>query len=30
MFNHIDGIMPALAKKKNQWMEDLYFAVMFV
>ena len=27
MFDHIDGIMRALAKKKTQWKEDLFFAV---
>jgi len=27
MFDHIDGIMWALAKKKTQWTEDLFFAV---
>jgi len=27
MFHHMDGVMPALAKKKTQWKEDLYFAV---
>jgi len=29
IFNHMDGVMRALAKKKIQWEEDLYFAVMF-
>jgi len=29
MFNHMDGILRALAKKKTQWKEDLYFAVKF-
>ena len=29
MFNHMDGVMWALAKKKTQWMEDLYFTMMF-
>jgi len=27
MFDHIDGIMQHLAKKKTQWKEDLYFTV---
>jgi hypothetical protein len=27
MFNHMDGVKQALAKKKTQWKEDLYFAV---
>jgi hypothetical protein len=27
MFDHLDGVMRALAKKKTQWKEDLYFAV---
>jgi len=27
MFNHMDGIMRALATKNTQWKEDLYFAV---
>jgi hypothetical protein len=27
MFDHIDGLMCALAKKTTQWKEDLYFAV---
>jgi len=27
MFNHMDGVMQALAKKKTQWKEDLFFAV---
>jgi hypothetical protein len=26
MFKHMDGVMQALAKKKTQWKEDLYFA----
>jgi len=29
MFDHMNGIMRALAKKKTQWKEDLYFAVKF-
>jgi hypothetical protein len=29
MFDHIDGMMGALAKKKTQWKEDVYFAVKF-
>jgi len=29
MFDHMDGILRALAKKKTQWKEDLYFAVKF-
>jgi len=29
MVDHIDGMMRALAKKKTQWKEDLYFAVKF-
>jgi hypothetical protein len=27
MFNHMDGVMRALAKTKTQWKEDLFFAV---
>jgi hypothetical protein len=27
IFNHMDGGMRALAKKKTQWKEDLFFAV---
>jgi len=27
MFHHMDGVMCALAKKKTQWKEDLFFAV---
>jgi hypothetical protein len=27
MFDHIDGVMRALSKKKTQWKEDLFFAV---
>jgi len=27
MFNHMDGVMSALAKGKSQWKEDLFFAV---
>jgi hypothetical protein len=27
MFNHMDGMMQALAKKKTQWKEDLFLAV---
>ena len=27
MFNHMDGVMQALAKKKTQSKEDLFFAV---
>jgi hypothetical protein len=27
MFDHIDGVMRALPKKKTQWKEDLLFAV---
>jgi len=29
LFNHMDGVLRALAKKKTQWKEDLYFAVKF-
>jgi hypothetical protein len=29
-FDHMDGIMRALAKKKTKWKEDLYFAVKCV
>jgi hypothetical protein len=29
MFDHMDGVLRALAKKKTQWKEDLYFAVKF-
>jgi len=28
MFDHMDGVIRALAKKKTQWKEDLFFAVM--
>jgi len=27
VFDHIDGVMRALAKKRTQWKEDLFFAV---
>jgi hypothetical protein len=27
MFDHMPGVMQALAKMKNQWKEDLFFAV---
>jgi hypothetical protein len=27
MFDHMDGMMQDLAKKKIQWKEDLFFAV---
>jgi len=27
MFDHMDGMMRALAKKKTQWKEDIFFAV---
>jgi hypothetical protein len=27
MFDHIDGFMRDLAKKKTQWNEDLFFAL---
>jgi hypothetical protein len=27
MLNHMDGVMRALAKKKTEWKEDLFFAV---
>jgi hypothetical protein len=30
MFDHMDGVMRALAKKKTQWNKDLFFAVMNV
>jgi hypothetical protein len=30
MFNHMHGVMRALAKKKPQWKEDLFFAVKCV
>ena len=29
MFDHMDGILQALAMKKTQWKEDVYFAVKF-
>jgi len=29
MFDHMDCVMRALAKKKTPWMEDLFFAVKF-
>jgi len=27
MFDHMDSVMQALAKKKTQWKEDLFFTV---
>jgi hypothetical protein len=27
MFDHMDGVMRALARKKTPWQEDLFFAV---
>jgi hypothetical protein len=27
LFDHMDGVMRALAKKKTQWKQDLFFAV---
>jgi len=30
MFDHMDSVMRALAKKKTQWKEELFFAVKFV
>jgi len=27
MFDHMDGVMRGLAKKKRPWKEDLFFAV---
>jgi hypothetical protein len=27
MFDHMDGLMRALAKKKTQWKEDMFFTV---
>jgi hypothetical protein len=27
MFDHMDGVMRALAKKKSHWKEDWFFAV---
>jgi hypothetical protein len=29
MFDNMDGVMRALAKKKTKWKEDQYFAVKF-
>ena len=29
MFDHMDGILRALAKEKTQWKKDLYFTVKF-
>jgi hypothetical protein len=29
MFDHMDGVMRALGKKKTQWKEDLFFRVRF-
>ena len=29
MFDHMDDVLQALAKKKTQWKEDLYFAGKF-
>jgi hypothetical protein len=30
MFDYVVGVIQALATKKTQWMEDLFFAVTFV
>jgi hypothetical protein len=30
MFDHRDGVMQGLAKKKAQWKEDIFFAMKFV
>jgi hypothetical protein len=30
MFDHRDGVMQGLAKKKAQWKEDILFAMKFV
>jgi len=27
MFDHMDGVMPALAWRKTQWKEDMFFTV---
>jgi hypothetical protein len=27
MYNHLDGIIQGLAKKKTQWKEEFFFAV---
>jgi hypothetical protein len=27
IFDHMNGVMRALAKKKAEWQEDLFFAV---
>ena len=27
MFHHMDGVMQALAQKRTQWKEDLFFAM---
>jgi len=29
MFDQMDGVMQALARKKTQWQDSLYFAVKF-
>ena len=29
MYDHMDGVMRALAKQQTQWKEDLYFTVKF-
>jgi hypothetical protein len=29
MFNHIDGVMRALPRKRTQWKETIYFAMRF-
>ena len=29
MFDHMDGVMRALSKKKTPWNEDLFFSVKF-
>jgi hypothetical protein len=29
MFDHMDGVMGALARKKTQWKEDLFFTMKF-
>jgi len=28
MFNHMDGVTRALDRKRTQWKEDMFFAVM--
>jgi len=29
IFNHMEGVLQALAKKNTEWKEDLFFALKF-